>query len=218
VKGTYTLSGIPYRLPENTEYIAVDFWDWHTFRSHFYNEGSPERLRQLFIDGGFKAVSLTQTAALFKKGAEKKYELYRILKDAPALPEGPSIDINNDIQLIGYDIDKALADKGVILFQFYWKCLKKTDKVYGAFLDILDKDGHFVKQAPRFLCYRVYPTNEWQTGEIIEEFYRLLLPAELIGQRYDIRMGICDFGTMAAPSVGSAAKDAVDIQMRVKLK
>lgn len=216
--GAYTLSDIPYKLPDNTEYIAVDFWDWYTFRSGFYNRESPDRLRRLFIDSGFNAVDMTQTAALFKKGAEKKYELYRILRAGFTLSKRPPINIDGNIQLIGYEIDKAEAGKGIISFRFYWKRLRKTDKVYGAFLDILDKEGRLIKQGCRFLCYRVYPTNEWENDEIIEEFYRFLLPAKLTGQRYEIRMGVCDFYTMAVPSIDSTAKDAIDAQMRIKLK
>jgi uncharacterized membrane protein len=190
VMGTYTLSDIPYRLPDDTEYVLADFWDWLTFRSSFYDETSAGRLRRLFNDRGFNVVDMTETLALLKKGAEKKYELYRVLEAGAKLPKGPSMDINDDIRLIGYDIDKSEPDKRIVSFQFYWKCLKETNRVYTAYLDIFDKEGRLVKEDPRFICYRVYPTNEWKRGEIIEEFYRLLLPAALAGQKYEVRIRV----------------------------
>lgn len=216
--GTYTLSDVPYKLPENTEYAAVDFWDWYTFRSSFYNAGSPARLRELFIDGDFNPVFMAQTAVLFKKGAGKGYYLYKIMPAGFEFNKGSPVDINGDLRLLGYKVDRTEAKNGIISFRFYWKCLKKTDKVYNAFLDILDKEGRLIKQDVRFICYRVYPTNEWKDNETIEEFYRLLIPAKLTGRQYEIRMGIFDPYAMKVAVIASKAKDTIDEQMRIKIK
>ncbi|MCM8781765.1 MAG: DUF2079 domain-containing protein [Candidatus Omnitrophica bacterium] len=215
--GTYTLSDIPYELSKTTEYAIVDFEDGLTFKSTFYNNQSGNNLRRVFINADFGIISILETIALFKKGFQSDYFLYKILSAEPDLPNKVSAVINSEIELIGYSVDKHEARKGLISFKFYWRSLKNTDKVYGTFFDILDDRDRLVKQATRFICYRVYPTNEWQEGQIIEEFYRALLPADLSKQGYQIKMGIFDFYTGQVQKVDSDIKNAIDHRMRINL-
>lgn len=217
VMGTYTLSNLPYELPKTTEYAIVDFWDWLTFRGSFYVEGSGANLRRLFADNEFGVVNMLDTIVLFKKGFDSGYYLYKILPNEPPLADKLSAGVNGEIELIGYEADKIQIKKGVISFKFYWRCLKTTQKTYGAFLDVFDERGSLRKQASRFICYRAYPTNEWKQGEVIEELYRLILPIDLPSTYFRIKMGIFDFYTGEIQKVDSAIISVVDNSMMINL-
>jgi len=217
VKGTYTLSDIPYELPKTTAYAIVDFEDWLTFRSTFYNTGGGASLRRLFVDGDFGIVNILETVALFEKGIKTNYKLYRILPEEPIVPNKISGIINSEIELIGYAADKTKVKQGVMAFKFYWRCLKDTNKIYGTFIDIIDKRGRRIKRAVRCICYRVYPTDEWRQGQIMEESYRLILPAGQTLEDYQIKMGVYDYYGGRAQGIASKIPGAVDEMARINL-
>lgn len=217
VMGTYTLSNLPYKLPETTKYALVDFEDWLMFKGSFYNQQNGKNLRRLFISGDFGIVDIVETIALFKRGVTANYVLYNILPHEPFLSNKVGAVVNSEIELIGYEVDKTEIKKGIVSFRFYWKCVDDTDRTYGAYIDVLDGRDRVIKEAIRFICYRVYPTDEWGKGQIIEEFYRLIIPMDLLGQRYQLKMGIFDFYTGKAQKIDSTVKDVIDSSMRVNL-
>ena len=217
VTGVHTLSNIPYELPKTTEYAIVDFEDWLTFKSTFYKMWSGSTLRQLFIEGDFGIVNMLDTIALFKRGIKTNYRLYRILSNEPLVSNKLSGVVNSEIEFIGYEADKTKVEQGVISFKFYWRCLKDTDRIYGAVIDMIDKKGRRVKRAARCICYRVYPSNEWKQGQIMEEFYRLTLPVGQPLEDYQIKMGIFDYYRGRAQRIESTIPGVVDEMARINL-
>ena len=217
VMGYYTLSDMPYELPKTTEYAIVNFEDSITFKNTLYDKQSGQRLRSLFLDDNFGIDNMLDTIVLFKKGLKSNYFLYRILPGEPPLLSKLSTVVNGEIELIGCDIDKSEIKKGIISFKFYWRCLKNPDRTYGVFLDVVDDSDRVIKRGTRFICYRVYPTDEWGQGQVIEEFYRLLLPFSLSEHDYQVKMSIFDFGTNAIQNIKSNVKNAIDDKMRVNL-
>lgn len=215
--GKYTLSNIDYELPKSTEYIITDFEDILTFKSNFYIPESGSNLRKIFMGGDYGIVNILDTIALFKKGYNGNYRLYEILPAQSAPPNNLGAAVNADIELAGFEVDKGSIKKGVIAFRFYWRCLKKTDNVYGAFVDVFDRSGRLAKRAARFICYRVYPTNEWAEGQVIMEDYRLLVPGALSDSGLEARMGVFNANTGMVQEIRSSVEGALDGQMRVNL-
>ncbi|MEI8176944.1 MAG: DUF2079 domain-containing protein, partial [Candidatus Omnitrophota bacterium] len=165
IMGKYTLSDVPYELPATTHYALADFDDDLTFKSTFYTSQGGANLRRLFADGRFGLVAMVESIALFKRGAGDAEGLYRILPREPAPQRRCNATVNAEIELIGCDIDRARIPKGVLELRFFWKCLKKTEKTYGAFIELSDRrSGTLMKRAPRFIwaariCAGFLPTE-----------------------------------------------------------
>lgn len=180
--GSHTLSDVPYVLPATAEYAIVNFQDRLTFKSKMYNAESAGNLRHLFDDGNFGIVDMVEGVVLLRKNFKGDHKLYRTLPGEPRVSKKLSVVIDKadkDVELIGYDVDRAQAEKGRAPFKFYWRCLRDTDNIYGVTISVLDGKDKLIKEASRFICYKVYPTNEWREGQIIEEFYILDLPPGL---------------------------------------
>ena len=52
--------------------------------------------------------------------------------------------------------------------------------------------GQLVKMDKKYTCYRIYPTHQWQEGEIIKEDYWYVFPSKLPKMKYYLTLGMVD--------------------------
>lgn len=194
--GTYTLSERPYVLPRDCEYALVNFGD-RIFRSSWFPEETTANLRDLFQTGDFGIVDMVGMVALFKRGFNSDARLYEILEEEPILLNQISGTINGDMELMACRLDKKMLRRNLLPVSFYWRCLEESDMTYYLALNLIDEKGATVRTFTRFICYRLYPTNEWQPGQVIIDNHTFVLPADLPHGTYRLCMSVLTFNTKA---------------------
>jgi uncharacterized membrane protein len=148
-----------YKLPEDLQYIFLNFDDFlyldsysqsKTYSTDYFQ--ADDRLRDLLAQN-YSLIKVEDNLALWqKKGPKTDLALYNVLdKKIPEIKNKKSQTFDSKIEFLGYD----QKDK---IISLYFKCLEAMDKNY--FLNIND---HYYP-----LGYGLYPTSNWQPGEIIK--------------------------------------------------
>jgi hypothetical protein len=97
---------------------------------------------------------------------------------------------DNNIAFLGYNLDKTEVKKGeTFSVSYYWKCLERVNKDYDIFVHL---DGAVTILQDHKPIYGWYPTSKWQKGDILEEEYRITIPAATPPGEYKIYLGMCD--------------------------
>lgn len=193
-QGLYTMSDRTYTLPEHVEYALIDFNDYLTFFGFVANPRvNYENLRNFLTSGPWGVVDARDTVVLFHKNSVDRFPLYQVLTQAPAPSQKTSARITDEIELAGFDVglDRFPAMDVVL----YWHCLKKTDKSINVFFHLFDTEGLSTVEFFRPVCYRIYPSFDWQPGEWVLDKQQLVLPSGLRPGRYVLLMGFYNFLT-----------------------
>ncbi len=163
-----------YFLPENTEYLAINFSDFLTYKTSagdnpLYRESylsGGRRIRERIEKDGFGVVEILEDLALLKKGAETDIKLFQIY-------DGERPDIENtqrasfgDINFLGFEIKPASENK--LLIKLFWETARATTTDWQIEIGINDSSGHEVHNKIYPLAYGLYPTFEWRPGEIVQ--------------------------------------------------
>jgi len=191
--GYHTLSERPYELPDNINYALLDFNDIFTFKS-FYRPNNYENIRQFLNKNNLMASDVRDTLVLFQKESKDKHSLYYLLHKRPKPENKVSLVIDQDIELLGYDL-KEEKHKGPLHITFYWHSLNKTQKDINLFFDIVDDKGRIAFRILRPICYRIYPTQAWQPGQFIVEEKYLIFPYDFPTGKSLLKLGFFDYGT-----------------------
>ena len=126
---------------------------------------------------------------------------------------------NEEIRLDGINIQMGSeAHAGQAQFQFYWKCLKKTERNYGAVITLVDSRGNTFYEYKHYLCYRLNPTNEWNNGDIVVENFWFVMPSNVPQGAIEVRMGFLDMDKMEVCSFSSKLEGKIDSFGRIKLE
>lgn len=97
----------------------------------------------------------------------------------------------NEIDLMGYDLDKAEARGGqTIQLTLYWKARRELDKDYAVFTHIIDSGERVWAQQDDQPLGGDYPTSFWERGEVVKDRYEVALPSDVPSGRYGIEVGL----------------------------
>ena len=190
--GLYSLSSRPYRLPDTVNYALLDFNDGLTFGS-FYSPKNYKNIQELLNRGKWGVLDVKDNIVLFEKNAENKYVLYDILLADPKPEHSYNVKVKGEVEFLGFDI-KDDGRRNLHL-TFYWKSLVETQKDYNIFIDLIDSSGTVVYRIFRPICYRIYPTNAWASGQLIKEEAYLTVPSYAVCGRYRLEIGFFDFAS-----------------------
>ena len=93
----------------------------------------------------------------------------------------------DEITLRGYD---ATLTDGALELTLYWQALRRMEDSYKVFVHVINAaDGQMAGQVDTVPREWSYPTNWWETGEIVSD--ALSIPLEMApGDSYEIRVGI----------------------------
>ncbi len=218
VMGSYTLSKKQYLLPASAEYALIDFNDFLTFYC-FYIPGKGDRnIRNFLKEGKWGILDSFETLVLFKRNYKSPYRLCNILGTEPAISNRLQVRIDENLQLLGYDIKEIKNGKNRQLHLiFYWKCLTPTEKSYGAFIDLTDKTGKVVHRVLQPFGYRIYPASSLSKGQIMKEDYRLFISSKLPKGNYQLKMGLFNSQENKMAKVSSATDTTLDALGRINL-
>jgi uncharacterized membrane protein len=185
--GFYTLSNKRYELPDNVEFVLIDFNDPLTF-GNFYSKQGYKNLR--FLNSGNWAVDdFAETIVLFRKDADSgNYICRKINGSTYTVGRKLGITVDDSIELAGYTLKRQ--EKGELDMVFFWRSLKSTGRDIGYLLDIYSDQGTLLARKVRPVCYRIFPTNSWKADDIFEERMRFKVP--LIPGGYSFKITFFD--------------------------
>jgi len=83
--------------------------------------------------------------------------------------------------------------KDILELLLFWKCLRSTTKDINIILDIADKKDKLIMRKFLPICYRVFPTNSWQEGQVFADRLRLKIPHSLSNERYNLKIAFLDY-------------------------
>jgi len=203
--GFHTLSNQPYNLPETVNYALLDFGDKLILDS-FYTPDRYQNVEKFISQGKWGVSEVRDNIVLFRKNTENKYYLYSALLHSPEPKTSIHTLIDGDIELLGFDLGGI--NNNILEMTFYWQSMRKTKNDINVFFDFIDKQGRLVYRILRPICYRIFPTNAWEPGQLVKEKKYLVLPARMKGRGYLLKMGFYNFvtGQLCANNSNDALK------------
>ncbi len=106
-------------------------------------------------------------------------------------PNPMRINFDNQIALLGYNLDQRLVEPGETLrVTMYWQGLQSMDKNYSIFVHLLSESGERVAQMDSWPKRGNAPTSAWEPGSIIEDDYELTVPMDAPLGVYSIHTGV----------------------------
>ncbi|MFA5287049.1 MAG: DUF2079 domain-containing protein [Candidatus Omnitrophota bacterium] len=192
-KGFYTLSDKRYILPEDAEYALVDFNDRFTFRE-FYIPDSYANLKNIFLKYEWELIDMVDSLVILRKSSKKqdficaKVDSIRDNRNKETIKVGESFVLKSAHFI-------RIPGKEMIEATLYWKSIKKTKLDIQLFISITDSKGRIIKRLMHPICYRIFPTQSWQEGEIYKDLLRIYIPEEYLKDDIVIMAGFYDYLT-----------------------
>ncbi|MFQ5341012.1 MAG: glycosyltransferase family 39 protein [Anaerolineae bacterium] len=124
-------------------------------------------------------------------------------------------DFDNQIQLLGYDLDSFTYQPGDTLQLFlYYRRLGQIEKDYTVSTQLLGPhnpatNGPLWAQDDSEPCRRFYPTSIWDEGEVVRDQYTISIPADTPSGDYTLITGFYDWQTLERLPVLDAAGQVV---------
>ncbi len=120
--------------------------------------------------------------------------LTRLKLDVPTSPPAPiygeDVNFNNQIRLLGYDLDEsALRAGNEAAIRLHWQSLRPTGLDYSIFIHLVDVTGTPVRQADGPPLDNAYPTSFWGSGEFIDDLHHFPAQNALPAGSYRVLVG-----------------------------
>lgn len=216
IKGCYPYSYKEFVLPGSVEYALIDFGDFLSrwlIREH--KNVASLNMRALVENPQWGIMDIADSVVLMKKGEQGKRSLFNILKKEPKVADTVKSIIDNSIELQSCQFkDNYPHDFQVI---FYWKCLNTTSRDINVIFDIINSRGQTVFTLPRLICYGIYPTFQWNKGQIIEEKRMIVIPRDLPRGVYAVKVRFYDADNGSGLETAVTKMGILDTSGRVRL-
>lgn len=222
VHGFYTLSRVPYLLPQAVEYALLDVNDPIGVNA-FYKRGFSEaNIDYFFNSNEWGIVELLDNIVLLKNNHKSAKKFFSILKSPPSIQVNLNALIKTEISLLGYDILQTSRIKGgsSIAVKFFWRALKKVETDYRMIIEISDARGNLRYQTIRPLCYRIFPSYMWKQDSIVQENYQLFIPQDIEKEDFtvDIKMVDAETGNTVPMSLDNKKGQKISLDKLAILK
>ncbi len=197
IHGFYTLSRVPYRLPQGVEYALLDVND-PIGVNVFYKRGRSEANIAAFLNSNnWGIVEMLDNIVLLKNNHKSDKKFFRILRKPPDISVSLNAIIEQKMFLLGYDIAETFRIKGgsSVEVKFFWRALKKIETDYRMIIEINDAQGNLRYQTIRPLCYRILPSYMWAQNSVVQENYRLFIPQAIEKENFTVNIKMVDAGT-----------------------
>jgi hypothetical protein len=106
--------------------------------------------------------------------------------------------LKDELKVAGYGLNaERAAAGGTLWLTLYWQALADVKHDYVVAVQLLDAQG---SEATYWLGRPVhsgYPTTRWQSGQVVQDVWRLVLPAEVSPGDYTLRVALFDAETQA---------------------
>ena len=99
-------------------------------------------------------------------------------------------DLDGKVALIGYELTASVDREAGLDFRLYWQALSEMNEDYTVFVHWLDEGGRILTQQDNQPRNGTYPTGLWDEGEIVEDLYRLTVPAGFPAGRLPVLLAV----------------------------
>lgn len=199
----YAQESQSYTLPQDTQYLLFDFQDLVTYQIQYENskiypgaylEGD-NNLRQIIEEGNYGIKELIDNYVLFEKNQTSEIQLYEKINPPYSIKNKQEINLDNQIKFLGWeknDLNSKIIvpDYQILPLSFFWQAQKSLDKNWQLKLEFEDQNSQIIYQKIYPLAYGLYPTTEWQTGEIIKTNYNFLIPDEILSKATRLNLSL----------------------------
>lgn len=111
----------------------------------------------------------------------------------PKIGHTQSVDYDNRIRLLGYDLPSTKLNSGDNLhITLDWQAQSLMQTSYKFFVHVIDEQGQLIAQHDSFPGANSLPTTGWLPGEIVQDSFEVLLPASTPSGLYRIEVGFYD--------------------------
>ncbi|MCS6802002.1 MAG: glycosyltransferase family 39 protein [Chloroflexota bacterium] len=139
-----------------------------------YDEATGQRLR---VDGGDRTDLLLGPVRIARSGGLPN-------------PEHPvAVRFGDVADLLGYDLAGTARPGSRLRLTLHWRARTPAPGLT-VFVHLVDAEGALAAQKDSEPAAGGYPTDRWQPGEYLRDFYDLDLPPTLAPGRYQIRVGL----------------------------
>lgn len=182
---------IKYVPPPGLEYALIDFNE-PLMINVFFPDNGPENIRSFLENGDWKVLRGIDDVILFRKSFTQGDSLCEINNLDKKIQNEINVNINNQIILVGYDVNKGNFDtRGILHLTLYWKRIGNLGPNTGVVIQFLDSIEKVVLTKIHTLGYRIYLSKDWPKDEVIKEQYYLFIPANIKrGVAYNARLGM----------------------------
>ncbi len=117
----------------------------------------------------------------------------------PAIQHPLEVNLGNEVELLGYDLDRTSAKPGDSLhLTLYWRALPCPESVEGGCMDasytvfthLLDSDSRTWGQKDNVPQAGGYPTTLWVEGEVVIDEYEIVVKPDAPPGQYVIEIGM----------------------------
>lgn len=98
--------------------------------------------------------------------------------------------LSGKVQLLGYNIESGFRPGDGIHLTLFWQGLQKMERDYTVFTHLVDGEGNIWGQQDNPPVDGLYPTSQWEKGEIVRDQYDILISPEAIPGEYQIEVGM----------------------------
>ncbi len=177
-----------------------------------------------WIDIGWYILDTYQKLpAVDPRGRPARVVLCGPIKIEPTAPSYASprnstnVRLGDRIALDGFTLHPSrLYPGGDLELDLYWRSLAPIVEDYTVFVHLLDSQGTIVAQADRQPLAGDYPTSYWSPGEVVQDWVRIPLEADMAPGRYRLLVGMYHLETetrltVAGPDITDSAQDWVEL-------
>jgi len=124
-------------------------------------------------------------------------------------------ELGGQVALLGYDLSDRSVEPGASLDgSLYWKALRRPDRDYTVFVQLLGPNGK-VAQFDSQPLGRRYPTSFWDAGEEVVDPFAISLDKEVPRGEYRLIAGMYDLASgQRLPTAGSDYVDLGEVVIR----
>jgi hypothetical protein len=111
------------------------------------------------------------------------------------VPNSTHFNLGNQIELIGYDLDRRAAAPGeTIYLTLYWRARSSMSIDYTVFTHVLQPPEAIWAQHDK---QPVPPTSTWAVGQVVSDTYDLTIKPDTPPGVYEVEIGVYDGGSPA---------------------
>jgi len=119
------------------------------------------------------------------------------------------VTFDQDIRLVGYAVEPAQATPGdTVELTLYWQARTRPDLPYTVFAHLTAADGALQAQNDGMPAGNTLPTSCWLSGEVIEDYRPIKIPADAPPGAYTAQVGLYYLPTLTRlPIIDGGAGD-----------
>jgi arylsulfatase A-like enzyme len=126
-------------------------------------------------------------------GAHLKQQKERFVRtEKPEIAHPVSVRFRDEVEILGYDIDKTTVKVGESLtISYFFRGLKEKLRKWKLFVHIVGPNGRFVN-ADHVPVSGAYPISKWKIGEYVEDQHIVRIGPKNKPGRYTVMLGLWD--------------------------